>query len=55
MTERHPALHDPHLEEVAVWHPFEGHPTEKEVTVGCSVDATIETRGSTGSRRPEGD
>jgi hypothetical protein len=55
MTERHPTLHDPHLEEVAVWHPFEGHPTEKEVTVGCSVDATIETRGSTGSRRPEGD
>ena len=55
MTERHPTLHDPHLEEVAVWHPFEGSPTEKKVTVGCPVDATIETRGSTGSRRPEGD
>jgi hypothetical protein len=54
MTERHTTLHAPHLEEVAVWHPFEGYPTEK-VTVGCSVDATIETRGSTGSRRPEGD
>ncbi len=54
MTERHPSLHDPHLEEVAVWHLFEGSPTQ-EVTVGCPVDATIETRSSTGSRRPEGD
>ena len=55
MTERHPARHDPHLEEVAVRHPFEGSPTGNEVTVGCLVGATIETRGSTGSRRPEGD
>jgi hypothetical protein len=54
MTERHPSLHDPHLEEVAVWHLFEGSPTE-EVPVGGPVDATTETRGSTGSRRPEGD
>ena len=54
MTERHPTLHDPHLEEVAVWHPFDGSPTEG-ATVACFVDATIDTRGSTGSRRPEGD
>ncbi len=33
MTERHPARHDPRLEEVAVRHPFEGPPTENEVTV----------------------
>ena len=49
MTERHPALHDPHLEDVAVWHLFEGSPTE-EVPVGGPVEATIETRGSTGSQ-----
>jgi hypothetical protein len=55
MTERHPTRHDPRLEEVAVRHPFEGPPTENEVTVGCLVDATIGTRGSAGSRRPEGD
>ena len=54
MTERHPTLHDPHLEEVAVWHLFEGSPTE-EVTLGCAVEATIWIRSSTGSRRPEGD
>ena len=54
MTERHPSLHDPHLEEVAVWHLLEGSPTE-EVTVGGPGDATIGTRSSTGSRRPEGD
>ena len=50
MTERHRTLHDPHLEDVAVWHLFEGSPTEK-----VPVDATIGTRSSTGSRRPEGD
>ncbi len=54
MTERHPSLHDPHLEDVAVWHLFEGSLTET-VTVGRPVDATIGTRSSTGSRRPEGD
>ena len=54
MTERHPTLRNPHLQEVAVRHPVEGCPTEG-VTVGWSVDATIETRSSTGSRRPEGD
>ena len=54
MTERHPSLHDPHPEEVAVWHLFVGSPTQK-VPVGCPVDATIGTRSSTGSRRPEGD
>src|SRR3954463_345149 len=43
MTERHPPLRDPHLEEVAAWHPIEGTPTKKKVAVGCSIGATIET------------
>ncbi len=50
MTERHPPVRDPHLEDVAVRHLFEGSPTAR-----VPVDATIETRSSTGSRRPEGD
>ena len=54
MTERHPALHDPLLEDVAVRHLFEGSPTTR-VTLGCPVDATMGARSSTGSRRPEGD
>src|SRR4051795_3029246 len=43
MTERPPAVRDPHLEEVAAWHPLEGTPTKKKVAVGCSIGATIET------------
>src|SRR4051812_49496721 len=43
MTERHPPLRDPHLEEVAQWHPIEGTPTKKKVAIGCSIGATIET------------
>src|SRR5437763_10051255 len=43
MTERHPPLRDPHLEEVAAWHPLEGTPLKKKVAVGCSIGATIET------------
>src|SRR3954464_7663566 len=43
MTERHPPLRDPHLQEVAQWHPIEGTPTKKKVAVGCSIGATIET------------
>src|SRR3954471_12990119 len=43
MTERHPALHDPHLETVAEWHPVEGTPAKKKVAIGCSTGATIET------------
>ncbi len=54
MTERHPPVRDPHLEDVAVWHLFEGSPTAG-VTTGCPVGATIGTRSSTGSRRPEVD
>ena len=54
MTERHPPVRDAHLEDGAVWHLFEGSPTAR-VPVGFPVDATIETRSSTGSRRPEGD
>jgi MFS family permease len=37
------ALPDPHLSEVAQWHPVEGTPTKKRVAVGTSVGATIET------------
>ena len=43
MTERHPPLRDPHLEEVAHWHPIDGTPEKKKVAIGCSVGATIET------------
>src|SRR3954464_1369552 len=43
MTERHPPLRDPHLEEVAEWHPIEGTPMKKKVAIGSSVGAVIET------------
>ncbi|MGR6963253.1 MFS transporter [Geodermatophilus sp. URMC 61] len=43
MTERHPPVRDPHLEEVAHWHPIQGTPEKKKVAIGCSVGATIET------------
>jgi MFS family permease len=43
MTERHPALRDPHLEEVAHWHPIQGTPEKKKVAIGASIGATIET------------
>jgi MFS family permease len=36
-------MSDPHLEEVAHWHPIDGTPEKKRVAVGCSVGATIET------------
>ncbi len=29
MTERHPPVRDAHLEDVAVWHLFEGSPTAR--------------------------
>jgi MFS family permease len=41
MSDPHP--HDPHLQEVAHWHPIEGTPEKKRVAVGCSIGATIET------------
>jgi MFS family permease len=43
MTERPPAISDPHLATVAEWHPVDGTPTKKKVAVGCSIGATIET------------
>src|SRR3954447_11539394 len=43
MTERHPPLRDPHLEEVAHWHPIEGTPMKKRVAAGSSIGAMIET------------
>jgi MFS family permease len=43
MTERHPPPRDPHLAEVASWHPIEGTPMKRKVAIGCSVGATIET------------
>ena len=35
-------MSDPHLQEVAHWHPIEGTPEKKRVAIGCSVGATIE-------------
>src|SRR5690242_12191994 len=43
MTERHPPLRDPHLEEVAHWHPIQGTPEKRKVAIGASIGATIET------------
>src|SRR3954470_2149846 len=43
MTDRHPPLQDPHLEDVAHWHPIDGTPEKKRVAIGCGVGATIET------------
>ena len=43
MTERHPQLRDPHLEDVAHWHPIEGTHMKKRVAVGSSIGAMIET------------
>jgi hypothetical protein len=46
-------LRNPHLEEVAAWHPIEGSP--EEVGAGCAVEATaITTYGLISSREPEG-
>src|SRR3954471_24914085 len=43
MTDRHPPLQDPHLEDVAHWHPIDGTPEKKRVAIGCGVGGTIET------------
>ena len=43
MTEQQPPLRDPHLAEVAQWHPIEGTPMKKRVAVGSSIGAMIET------------
>ena len=43
MTEQHPPARDPHLEEVAQWHPIQGTPEKRKVAIGCSIGATIET------------
>src|SRR6188472_3042578 len=43
MTEAQPPEPDPHLEEVAHWHPIEGTPEKKKVAIGCSIGAMIET------------
>ena len=43
MTEGHPPLRDPHLEEVAHWHPIEGTAMKKRVAAGSSIGAMIET------------
>ncbi|HWH97904.1 MAG TPA: MFS transporter, partial [Pseudolysinimonas sp.] len=43
MTESHPPLRDPHLEEVAHWHPIEGTAMKKRVAAGSSIGAMIET------------
>jgi MFS family permease len=36
-------LRDPHLTEVAAWHPVEGTPAKTRVALGSSIGATIET------------
>lgn len=38
-----PPLRDPHLRDVAAWHPVEGTPAKKRVAIGSAVGATIET------------
>src|ERR1043165_8563292 len=43
MTERHPALREPHLEEVAHSLPIQGTPEKTRVAIGASIGATIET------------
>jgi len=43
MTAQPPPPRDPHLAEVASWHPIEGTPEKKKVAIGCSIGATIET------------
>ena len=43
MSDPGPPRRDPHLEEVAHWHPIEGTPERKRVAIGCGVGATIET------------
>ena len=43
MTAQQPPPGDPHLAEVAQWHPIEGTPEKKKVAIGCSIGATIET------------
>ncbi len=54
MTERHPRLRDPDLEDVAQWHPV-GGPPDRRGTAGCSTGMTSGTHDLTGSGRPEGD
>src|SRR5918997_631869 len=43
MTTRPPPLRDPHLKDVAHWHPIEGTPMKKRVAAGSSIGAMIET------------
>ena len=43
MSAQQPPPRDPHLAEVAHWHPIEGTPEKKKVAIGCSIGATIET------------
>src|SRR4051794_34795480 len=43
MPGRPPPLRDPHLEEVAQWHPIEGTPTKKRAAIGSSIGPTTET------------
>ena len=54
MTERPPALRDPHRADVMQRHHIDGTSTRKKVGVGCSSGATIETYTLTSSVGPEG-
>src|SRR4051794_40775925 len=36
-------LRDPHLQEIAQWHPIDGTPAKRRVAIGSGIGATIET------------
>lgn len=36
-------MSNPHIQEVAKWHPVEGTPEKRKVAIGCGVGAVIET------------
>ncbi len=36
-------MSNPHIEEVAKWHPVDGTPEKRKVAIGCGVGAVIET------------
>src|SRR5215218_3106643 len=37
------SVRDPHLSDVAAWHPIDGTPAKRRVAIGSSIGATIET------------
>src|SRR3954469_7291267 len=43
MSAQQPPPRDPHLEDVAHWHPIDGTPEKRRVAIGSGIGATIET------------